>query len=62
MLGVLAEGETAMVYAIFMLLVLATLAAQWRGARVQLPLYLVTVIAVALFLLSEMTTPLRLSF
>jgi hypothetical protein len=51
-----------MVYAIFMLLVLLTLAAGWRGNILELPLFLVTVAWVLVHLVLDMTTPLTLSF
>ena len=49
-----------MIYAVFMLLILANLAAQWRGSSLHLPLFLLT--AIAVFLITDMTTPLTLSF
>lgn len=51
-----------MVYAIFMLLVLATLAAAWFRPALQLPLFIVTVAGMLVHLLLDMTTPLTLSF
>jgi hypothetical protein len=51
-----------MIYAVFMLLVLAILAAQWRGSGLQMPLFLITSVAIVVFLISEMTTPLPLRF
>jgi hypothetical protein len=51
-----------MVYALFMILVLLTLGAMWRGHVLQLPLFLLTVALVLLHVLSDMTTPLTLSF
>ena len=51
-----------MVYAIFMLLVLLTLAAAWRGHMLELPLFLVTVAWVLVHLVLDMTDPLTLSF
>lgn len=48
----------AMVYAIFMLLVLTTLAATWFRPALQLPLFIVTVA----WMLVDITTPLTLSF
>jgi hypothetical protein len=55
-------AEATMVYAIFMLLVLLTLAAAWRGHALELPLFLVTVAWVLVHLVLDMTTPLTLSF
>lgn len=51
-----------MIYAILMLLVLATLAASWRRRRFELPLFIATVAWMLAHLLSDMTTPLTLSF
>jgi hypothetical protein len=51
-----------MVYAIFMLLVLLTLAAAWRGHVLELPLFLVTLAWVLAHLIADMTSPLTLSF
>jgi len=51
-----------MVYAIFMLLTLATLAANWLRHPLQLPLFIVTVVWMAVHLVLDMTTPLTLSF
>lgn len=51
-----------MVYALFMFAVLVVLGAMWRGQRATVPLFLVTLIAIAAFLASDMTTPLSLSF
>jgi len=51
-----------MLYAAFMVAVLIVLAAMWQGYRVSVPLFLVTLAAVAAFLISDMTTPLQLSF
>lgn len=51
-----------MVYAIFMLLVLATLAAAWFRPALQLPLFIVTVAWLLVHLVLDMTTPLTLSF
>ena len=51
-----------MVYAIFMLLVLLTLAAVWRCHVLELPLFLVTLAWVLVHLLADMTNPLTLSF
>ena len=51
-----------MVYAIFMLLVLLTLAAVWRRHVLELPLFLVTLAWVLVHLLADMTNPLTLSF
>jgi hypothetical protein len=55
-------AEATMVYAIFMLLVLLTLAAGWRGHILELPLFLVTAAWVLVHLVLDMTTPLTLSF
>lgn len=51
-----------MVYAIFMLLMLLTLAAAWRGHALELTLFLVTVAWVLVHLVLDMTSPLSLSF
>jgi hypothetical protein len=51
-----------MVYALFMMLVLLTFAAMWRGHALQLPLFLLTVVLVLLHVVADMTTPLTLSF
>jgi hypothetical protein len=51
-----------MIYALFMILVLLTLGAMWRGHMLQLPLFLLTVALVLVHVLSDMTTPLTLSF
>ena len=51
-----------MVYAIFMLLVLLTLAASWRGYALGLLLFLITVAWVLVHLVLDMTDPLTLSF
>jgi len=51
-----------MVYAIFMLLVLLTLAAAWRRHALELPLFLVTLAWVLAHLIADMTNPLTLSF
>jgi hypothetical protein len=51
-----------MIYAIFMLLVLATLAASWRGHQLELPLFFLTVAWVFVHLVGDITTPLTLSF
>jgi hypothetical protein len=52
----------AMVYAVFMILVLLTFGAMWRGHVLQLPLFLLTVAVVLLHVVSDMTTPLTLSY
>ncbi|MGZ8321651.1 MAG: hypothetical protein ACXW3G_00455 [Rhodoplanes sp.] len=52
----------AMVYAIFMLLVLTTLAATWFRPALQLPLFIVTVAWMLVHLVLDITTPLTLSF
>ena len=51
-----------MIYALFMILVLLTLGAMWREHMLQLPLFLLTVALVLVHVLSDMTTPLTLSF
>lgn len=51
-----------MVYAIFMLLTLMTLVANWLRHPLQLPLFIVTVVWMAAHLVLDMTTPLTLSF
>jgi hypothetical protein len=51
-----------MVYALFMILVLLTFGAMWRGHVLQLPLFLLTVVLVLLHVVADMTTPLTLSF
>ena len=51
-----------MVYAIFMLLTFMTLAANWLRHPLQLPLFIVTVVWMAVHLALDMTTPLTLSF
>ena len=51
-----------MIYALFTLAVLVVLGALWRRHWLALPLFLATVVAVSAFLVSDMTTPLTLSF
>ena len=51
-----------MVYAIFMILTLATFSAMWRRHALQLPLFLLTVAWVFVHVVRDMTTPLTLSF
>ena len=51
-----------MVYALFMILVLLTFGAMWRGHVLQLPLFLLTAVLVLLHVVADMTTPLTLSF
>jgi hypothetical protein len=51
-----------MLYALFMVLVLLTFGAMWRGHELQLPLFLLTVVLFLLHLVADMTTPLTLSF
>lgn len=51
-----------MLYALFMLAVLVVLGTMWRGHRMTVPLFLLTLAIVAGFLISDMTTPLILSF
>lgn len=54
--------EGAMIYAIFMLLTLTALAANWLRHPLQLPLFIVAVVWMAVYLALDMTTPLTLSF
>jgi hypothetical protein len=54
--------EGAMIYAIFMLLTLMALAANWFRHPLQLPLFIATVVLIAAHLALDMTTPLTLSF
>lgn len=51
-----------MIYVVFMLLTLATLAASWRRHALELPLFIVAVVWTAVYLVLDMTTPLSLSF
>ena len=51
-----------MLYALFMAAILIVLGAMWCGARATVPLFLVTLALLAAFLVSDMTTPLTLSF
>lgn len=51
-----------MLYAAFMFAILIVLGAMWWGYRASVPLFLLTLVALAAFLVSDMTTPLRLSF
>ena len=51
-----------MVYALFMLLVLLTFGAVWRGHALALPLFLLTLAWVLLHVVRDMTTSLALSF
>jgi hypothetical protein len=51
-----------MIYAIFMLLVLAIAAAAWRRPVLVLPLFVLAVVWVLVHLIGDMTTPLTLSF
>jgi hypothetical protein len=51
-----------MVYALFMLLVLLTLGAMWRGNALALPLFFLTAAWILLHVVRDMTTPLTLSF
>lgn len=51
-----------MLYALFMLAILIVLGTMWLGYRASVPLFLLTLAAVAAFLVSDMTTPLILSF
>jgi hypothetical protein len=52
----------AMVYALFMVLVLLTFAAAWHRHPLQIPLFLLTIALVLLYLIQDMTTRLTLSF
>lgn len=51
-----------MIYALFMLAILIVLGTMWMGHRLTVPLFLLTLAAIAGFLISDMTTPLTLSF
>jgi hypothetical protein len=51
-----------MIFAVFMLAILVTLFAMWRGHVSQMPMFLITGIAIVLFLLWDMDTALNLSF
>lgn len=51
-----------MLYALFMLAILIVLGVMWFGHRLTVPLLLLTLAIVAGFLISDMTTPLTLSF
>jgi hypothetical protein len=51
-----------MIYAIFMLLTLMALAANWFRHPLQLPLFIAAVAWMTAHLALEMTTPLTLSF
>jgi hypothetical protein len=51
-----------MIYAIFMVLVLLTLVASWRGHPWELPLFGLAVAWVLVHVVLDMTTPLTLSF
>jgi hypothetical protein len=51
-----------MIYALFTLAVLGVLGALWRRHWLALPLLLATLAALSAFLVSDMTTPLTLSF
>lgn len=51
-----------MLYALFMLAILVVLGAMWWGSRATMPLFLLTLLVAAAYLVSDMTTPLRLSF
>jgi hypothetical protein len=55
-------GGAIVVYALFMLAVLAALYAFWRGRQLALPLFFATLVALVLFMASDMTSPLGLSF
>jgi hypothetical protein len=54
--------SSIVIYALFMLAVLIVLGALWRRHWLALPLFLVTLAAASTFLVSDMTTPLSLSF
>lgn len=60
--GNVGSRAAEMIYAIFMLLVLATLSASWCGHRLELPLFVVTFVWMLTHLVSDMTTTLTLSF
>jgi uncharacterized membrane protein YjdF len=60
--GLHTRNEASVIYAIFMLLVLATLIAAWRRHVLELPLFTVTVLWVLIHLVGDMTSPLTLSF
>lgn len=51
-----------MLYAAFMFAILIVLGAMWRGMRASVPMFLLTLAATAVYLVSDMTTPLGLSF
>ena len=51
-----------MLYAVFMLAVLIVLGAMWRGLIASVPIFLLSLAAMAAYLVSDMTTPLSLSF
>lgn len=51
-----------MIYALFMLAVLAVLGAMWWRHWLTLPLFLAALAIVSVFLVHDMTTPLTLSF
>lgn len=51
-----------MIFALFMLMVLSILIASWRRNALELPLFILTVVWVLVYLISDMTTPLTLSF
>ena len=55
-------GEPPVIYALFMLVVLVVLGALWQRHWFALPLFLMTLAAASAFLVSDMTTPLTLSF
>jgi len=50
-----------MLYAVLMLLCLASLGACWAGSRAHVPLFLLAVIATALAFASDITNPLTIS-
>ncbi|MEZ5788499.1 MAG: hypothetical protein R3D62_18920 [Xanthobacteraceae bacterium] len=51
-----------MIYALLMLLVLVILAAAALRHALELPLFILTVVWMLVYLISDMTTPLTLSF
>jgi hypothetical protein len=51
-----------MVYALFMVLILATFGAMWHRHALQIPLFLLTAAWVLVHVIRDMTTPLTLSF
>lgn len=51
-----------MLYALFMFAILVVMGAMWRGHRATVPLFMLTLVIVAIFLASDMTIPPTLSF